>query len=88
MEPSPLPTPKPGAFDAYRQPAKILESIADRYAPGSVESETLKRAAFALLFATAYFPEQFEAFIPQFPADLSDEQKAHLRSMGIDPDER
>jgi len=87
MDPSKPPTPKSAAIEAYGHSAKILESIADRYASGSIESETLKKAAFALFFATVYFPEQFEAFIPKFPAELSEKQKAHLRSLGIDPDE-
>jgi hypothetical protein len=84
MDQLPLPNPNPEAFKAYERSAKILESIADKYATASVESELLKKAAFALFFSTVYFSEQFEAFLPT--GTLSAEQKAHLQSMGIDPE--
>jgi hypothetical protein len=87
MEPLPLPNPKAGSFEAYERSAGILESVADKYAKGSVERELLKKAAFALFFSTVYFSEQFEDFLSKFEnTELSAEQRAHLRSMGIDPD--
>jgi hypothetical protein len=81
-----LPLPSPEGIRAYEHSAPILESIADGCAPGSVERDLLKKAAFALFFSTVYYHEEFEAFLSTFTGNLSDEQKAHLKGMGIDPD--
>jgi hypothetical protein len=82
-----LPNPNLEAIEAYTHSASVLESIGDKYAAGSVERELLKKAAFALYFSTTYFNDQFEAFLSTFEVNgLSPEQKAHLQSMGIDPE--
>jgi hypothetical protein len=70
----------------FEEDARILEKIAGQYAEGSSEYEALKHAAIALFYVLSQCHEQFSNYWESFHGDLTEEQKRHLRAMGIDPD--
>ena len=69
----------------FEEDSKILERLASQHGENSKEYAALKRAAIALWYALTEGHERFQKYIEKFEGDLSPEQKAHLKKMGIDP---
>lgn len=62
-----------------------LESVAGNYPEHSIEHQAIKLAAWALGFAfETKSRELFKSYIDSSDDPLTDKQKEHLRSMGID----
>lgn len=71
----------------YERQAVILEKVASHYAEGSDEHEAVRQAAIALWYALTQQKGDFLTYLENWnKGDLTPEQEAHLRSMGIDPD--
>jgi hypothetical protein len=71
----------------YERQAPILEAIAKRYDEKSPEYAAIKQAAIALWYALRQPDNDFMAYLHNWESgELSPEQIAHLKSMGIDPD--
>lgn len=66
--------------------AAILETIANGYEENSAEHLAITHAAIALWYALMDDPIRFRRFVRKFQGDLTPAQRAHLISMGIDPD--
>jgi hypothetical protein len=73
-------------IDLFEEDSKVLESISKNYAADSKEYSALKHAAIALWLALTADRERFKEYIRNFDGDLTQEQRAHLISIGIDPD--
>jgi len=73
-----LPSPKPEAFKEYESHSVILKSISDKFEDKSIERELLKRAAFALLFSTAYFSDEFDRFLTQIRTELTENEAKRM----------
>ena len=67
---------------------ETLGRIAEQYPEGSAELVTLQKAAiaFQLIHLNKLGPE-LEEMHDGIEIPLSDDQKGHLRSMGVNPDE-
>jgi FixJ family two-component response regulator len=70
----------------FEEDSKILEAIAQRYSADSKEYAALTHAAMALLYVLTERNEKFMEHVVANEAGLGPEQRAHLRSLGIDPD--
>ena len=77
--------PKGGVALFERQSA-ILERIAKKYPESSAEYGAIRQAAIALFYALTGQSGDFLSFQERWDSELSAEQEAHLRSMGVDPD--
>ncbi len=66
---------------------KILESIANAFDKDSVQYKAIEEAAHALMFLNMHddLKKAYEQFRMQFDKELSEDQKQHLRDMGIEP---
>jgi hypothetical protein len=73
-------------IDLFDEDSKLLESIAERYEVGSKEYSAVKHAALALWYALTEGHDRFMEYIANFEGDLTQEQRASLIAMGIDPD--
>jgi hypothetical protein len=63
-----------------------LESVARNYPEGSLESRSIELAARALGFVSeARTRDAFKDYLASSDRPLSDEQKEHLRLMGVEP---
>ncbi len=71
-------------FEAFEHESAILKKIADQFARDSKEYLALEHAGFALAFAVTQEFGKFSEFIRTCSEDLTDEQKAHLRSLGLE----
>ncbi len=71
-------------FQALERESEILKKIAEQYPQDSNEYLAIEHAAFALAFAVTEDSEKFSAFIRDCGQDLTDEQKAHIKSLGLD----
>ena len=72
---------------SYERQAAILEGVAKRYPEGSAEFAAVRQAAIALWYALSQPNDDFLTFLEKWnKGQLTQEQEAHLRSMGIDPD--
>jgi hypothetical protein len=66
----------------------ILESVAQKYPDDSIEYKSIELAARALAFVfESKVSEAFRSYILSSNEPLTDKQKEHLKSMGIEPDE-
>jgi len=74
------------SIDLFEEDSKILESISNNYAADSKECAALKHAAIALWLALTADRDRFKEYIANFDGHLTQEQRAHLISIGIDPD--
>jgi hypothetical protein len=64
-----------------------LEAIAKRYDEESREYVAIKQAAIALWYALSQLNDDFVAYLHNWECgELTPEQIAHLKSIGIDPD--
>ena len=64
-----------------------LEAIAKNYAPESDEYKALQLAGLAMHYVwDKQVREKFQQWIDSMDGGLSEKQKEHLRSMGINPD--
>lgn len=70
----------------FEEDSKILEAIAKQYGTDSKEYAALTHATMALLYVLTERNEQFMEHIVANEAGLTPEQRAHLSSLGIDPD--
>ncbi|MGB6484818.1 MAG: hypothetical protein WBE86_15135 [Candidatus Acidiferrales bacterium] len=73
-------------IQVFEEDSRILEAIANQYGEDSKEYAALKCAAIALWYVLAEDHEKFREYIAKFEGELTPEQRAHLLSMGIDPD--
>ncbi|HEV7503330.1 MAG TPA: hypothetical protein VGS07_00285 [Thermoanaerobaculia bacterium] len=65
--------------------SSILESISKKYPSESDEQKALRLAGQALLFVfSEQVQQRFRRWRESMQGGLSDKQKEHLRSMGID----
>lgn len=70
-----------------RQSCDVLKVIAEQYPHDSTEFLTLQKAAIALqLIRQHNFGFELEELHNAIGTPLTEEQKNHLRSMGINPD--
>jgi hypothetical protein len=67
--------------------SRILESISASFPQGSEQYQALKEAAWAYLYVNSQndLKERFSEFRSLSNKELSEAQKEHLRSMGIEP---
>jgi hypothetical protein len=77
---------KSEAINRYEAEAAILEKIAKKFQKGSRESEVLKKAGFALFFATIQHSSEFGQFLLDAVREPTPEEKERLRKMGIKMD--
>ena len=64
-----------------------LEQIEHQFALSDVQREALRKAAFALHLTFLHdLRQQLEDHYASSPQPLTEEQRSHLRSLGIDPD--
>ena len=73
-------------IDIFEEDSKILETIAKQYDEDSREYAALTHAALALLYVLTEKNEKFMEHIVANKDGLTPEQRAHLRSIGVDPD--
>jgi hypothetical protein len=74
-------------LDTYERQAAVLERVASQYGEGSVEHTAIRQAAIALWYALSQHGDDFLTRLDQWNrGDLTAEQVAHLKSMGIDSD--
>jgi hypothetical protein len=71
-------------FQALEEESETLKKIAEKYPHDSNEYLAIEHAAFALAFAVTEEAEKFSAFIRGWGEDLTDEQEAHIKSLGLD----
>jgi hypothetical protein len=72
--------------ELYERQAAILDRVAKKHDEGSPEYAAVRQAAIALWFALTERYDDFLEYLKKFDSELTPEQKAHLKSMGIDPD--
>jgi hypothetical protein len=70
-------------FDAMEKQTHILKEIAGSFPHESPQYIAIENASFALIFAISEHYESFVHFIEASPTELTDEQKEHLRKLGI-----
>lgn len=71
----------------YERQAPILKAVAKQYAEESPEYAAVKQASIALWYALSQPSDDFVAYLQNWESgELTPEQIAHLKSMGIDPD--
>jgi hypothetical protein len=71
----------------YERQAAILESVAKRYPETSAEYGAVRQASIALWYALSQPHDDFLKYLEKWDhGELTPQQEAHLRSMGIDPD--
>jgi hypothetical protein len=69
----------------FEQLSLTLESISQNYSPESIESKTLELAGLALFYVySEQVQQRFMRWRESIQGDLSEKQREHLRSMGID----
>ena len=56
-----------------------MEGICAKFAPTAAELETLRRAGLALMYVLMHCPGDFERFMAESDAELTDAQRAELR---------
>ena len=64
---------------------KTLERIHHSFPEGSAQQEAVRTAGAAYLFAMMYHAEEFTRFFETMNDPLNEEQRAHLRSLGLEP---
>jgi len=71
----------------YERHAAILENVAKQYPETSSEFVAVRQAAIALFYALSQPHDDFLEYLEKWDkGNLTPQQEAHLRSMGIDPD--
>jgi hypothetical protein len=70
-------------FEIFEEESAILKRIAGQYSHDSKEYLAIEHAAFALASVTQEF-DAFAAFIRDCSSELTDEQKAQKRSLGLE----
>jgi hypothetical protein len=71
----------------YDRQAPILEKVAESYPERSAEHQAVRQAAIALWYVLSGQHGDFLDYLRKWECgELSSEQEAHLRSMGLDPD--
>jgi len=74
-------------MELYARQAAILEHVANQYAEGSAEYIAIRQAAIALWYALTEQRGDFLSYREKWEhGELTLQEMAHLRSMGIDPD--
>ena len=71
-------------FEALEREPAILRRIAEQFPRDSKEYSALEHAGFALAFVMTQEFDKFSVFMQGCREDLTDEQKVHLRSLGLD----
>jgi hypothetical protein len=71
---------------AFENDARILERIASQHNETSIEHAALRRAAIALWYVSTTNYEAFTNYVAEIGGNLSPEERAHLRAMGLDAD--
>lgn len=62
----------------------VLEKIASNYPEASEEYEAIKLSAIALYFVwQSEVRERFQTFLNDMDCELTEEERRHLKSMGI-----
>jgi len=75
-------------IELYERQAAILERVASQYREESLEHVAIRQAAIALWYALSQHGDDFLKRLDEWNrGDLTPEQVAHLKSLGIDPDE-
>jgi len=75
------------AFGNIESVCDTLESVARKYTEGSDEYKAIKMVAEALLFAfSEHAQSSFRSWLENLHRPLTEKERAHLRSMNIDPD--
>jgi hypothetical protein len=72
--------------EQFENSAKILQSVASGFDENSKEYAAIKEATIALWYVLAEDHERFQEYVNKFHGELTPEQRAHLVSLGIDPD--
>ena len=75
-----------GRLKTFEGDAKVLEEIAQKYDESSREYLALKHAAIALWYVLTEGHDRYQANVATFEGPLTDDQRKHLKQMGIDPD--
>jgi hypothetical protein len=70
-------------FDVLEKQARTLEEVAFKFPEGSPQRDAIRAAAFALVFAITEQYDSFVRYVNSSKQELSDEQKDHLRKLGI-----
>ena len=70
-------------FKSFEEISRTLKSIAQKYSTGAPEYDALKIATFALFFAMTEHPDAFRMFVDDSGKELTLEQKAHLKELGL-----
>jgi phosphoglycolate phosphatase-like HAD superfamily hydrolase len=70
-------------FDTYEKYAKQLENIAKTLDENGAAHAALERAGWALAFATMHHHEEFEEFLTAHHGELTADQIAHLKELGL-----
>ena len=73
-------------FQVLQQDSVILKKLAGQFPHNSKEYSAIERAALALAFVVTEDFDKFTAFVKGCESDLTEEQKAHISSMGLDAD--
>jgi hypothetical protein len=70
-------------FQGLEKELETLKKIAELYPRHSSEYLAIEHAALALAFALTGEPERFSVFIRDRGKELSDQQRAYLKSLGL-----
>lgn len=71
----------------YERQAAILESVAKRYPETSAEYGAVRQASMALWYPLSQPHDDFVKYLEKWDqGELTPQQEAHLKSMGINPD--
>jgi len=73
-------------FEALEKQTRILQEVAASFPKESPQYAAIQTAAFALIFAISEQYESFVHYVDSCQEGLSDEQKKHLRTLGIPVD--
>jgi phosphoglycolate phosphatase-like HAD superfamily hydrolase len=61
-----------------------LENLAETLDKNSAAYAALKRAGWALAFATMHHHDEFEQFLTNYGGELTSDQIAHLKEPGLE----
>jgi hypothetical protein len=71
-------------MSSYEHEAKELKRISETKDLSQGQQSALKRAALALIFVSMKMRKEFEDFASSVDQDLTEEERAHLRKLGLD----
>jgi hypothetical protein len=70
-------------LQSFEEDSKLLESIARELPADSAEQIALRRAGYALFYVATRHSRDFQAFIVDCERDLSPEERANLKKLGL-----